>query len=264
MTALLRYPGAKWSMASKIISFFPKHKGYLEPYFGSGGVLFTKEKCQLETINDIDGEVINFFQVLKNDYKQLKIDLEHTPYARDIYTNIQSWQPITKIERAYKFFIISWMSHGGYQPTGRSGWSHSKNPVGPNKATIFKNIVDNLEQFAERLREVQIENTNALDLIKTHDFKDTLVYLDPPYVTETRKPNLYKYEMTDEKHEELLNIVLDMKNAKVIISGYDNGLYNSLLKNWNKRTFSAVDGKGNQKQEVVWFNYDIVEQQKLF
>jgi DNA adenine methylase len=262
MTALLRYPGAKWAMAEQIIQYFPKHKGYLEPYFGSGGVLFTKQKCNLETVNDIDNEVINFFQVLKSNYIELKAELQNTPYARNIYLSIQETIPTSNLERAYKFFIMSWMSHAGYQPHC-TGWSHSKNPNGPNKATIFKNVVDSLEQFAERLREVQVENTDALGLIKTHDFKDTLIYMDPPYVTETRKPNLYKHEMTDKDHKRLLETVVKMK-AKILISGYDNSLYNEVLKDWNKLTFPAIDGKGNQKQEVVWFNYDIIEQQKLF
>ena len=255
MTALLRYPGAKWSMAKEIIKYFPEHKGYLEPYFGSGGVLFNKGKSSLETINDIDGEVVNFFRILKAEGKKLQTSLCLVPYSRQLYEQMVNYQPTENYDRAIRFFIISWMSHSGYQPN-KTGWSHSKNPNGPNKATIFKNVVDSLEQFADRLREVQIENTNALELIKAHDFKDTLIYLDPPYLLETRKQHLYKHEMSNKEHKELLETIVNMK-AKILLSGYENNLYNSILKNWNKEVFKSLDGKGNIKQEVIWFNYDV-------
>ncbi len=263
MQALLRYPGAKWGSAEKIISYFPEHKGYLEPYFGSGAILFNKEKANLETINDTDKEVINFFQVLKNNYQALEHELKYTPYAKDIYIHAQNLIPKNNVERAYKFFVMSWMSHGGYQPY-KTGWSHSKNPVGPNKAMLFKNVSESLYEFSERLKEVQIENDDAIKLMKAYDFEDTLVYLDPPYVLNTRKSKLYKFEMSDEAHIELLETVKGLKKAKVLISGYDNELYNEYLSLWNKDNFKSLDGCGNRKNEVVWFNYDITQQVSLF
>jgi len=263
LNAILRYPGAKWSTAEQLIKYFPTHKGYLEPYFGSGGVLFNKQKSGLETVNDIDGEVVNFFKVLKHDYRQLETDLKLTPYSRDVYIDIQSYTPKYDVERAYKFFLMSWMSHAGYSKH-KTSWSHSKDPAGPNKANIFKNVTNNLKDYAERLREVQIENTEALKLIKAHDFKNTLIYLDPPYHLSTRKQNLYKHEMDNNGHIKLLDLVVSLENAKVLISGYDCQLYNEKLKTWNKETFKNVDGKGNIKQEVVWFNYDLHVQETLF
>lgn len=255
MNALLRYPGAKWSTAEKIISYFPEHKSYLEPYFGSGAILFNKVQSRLETINDINGEIINFFKVLKNHNLDLKRELQNIPYSRDIYYYYQNLQTGNEIERAVKFFVLSWMSHGGCQ-THKTGWSHSKNPDGPNKAIIFKKIIESLEDYSKRLKEVYIENYPAIELIKQHDFDGTFIYLDPPYTLDTRKQYLYKDELNNDEHIELLETIKNLKHAKVMISGYNNDLYNNYLANWTKETFDNVDTKGQKKIEVIWMNYN--------
>lgn len=263
MTALLRYPGAKWSLSKKLIDYFPKHKSYLELFFGSGAILFNKNKVSLETVNDIDHEVVNFFDVLRRDFITIQHELKYIPYSKEVYNTIYNFRPENKIDKAIKFFVVSWFSHGGYQPH-KTGWSNSKNPAGPNKAVLFKNVVDSLDTFSNRLREVQIENHNALDLIQVHDYKDTFIYLDPPYQLDTRKAYLYKNELSNEQHEELINKLLNIKNAKVLLSGYDNDLYNKKLSSWSKEYISSVDGKGNKKTEVIWFNYKNYGQETLF
>ena len=258
---ILRYPGAKWSMAKALINYFPEHKGYLEPFFGSGAILFNKAPVSIETVNDLDGELINFFRQLKSKrFKKMLNILMHIPYARDIY---YKWHkvPRSKFQRALRLFIISWMSHGGYQPH-LTGWSNSKNPNGPNKARVYFNTIAELETYHNRLKNVTIENTDGIKLIEEHDFKGTFIYIDPPYVLETRKSALYKKEMDDKMHQELLKTIVNLKNAKVLISGYECDMYNEALNDWNKAYIKVIDGKGNKKTEVIWYNYDI--QQRLF
>lgn len=265
MNAILRYPGAKWAIADKIIALFPEHRSYIEPYFGSGAILFNKKQVPLETVNDIDSEVVNFFEVLRSDYKHLQEALRLTPYSREVYAQICSTDPTDKFDKAYRFFVRHWMSMGGGQRY-KTGWCHTNTTQhGKNLAVKFKSTIDSLEEYVERLRTVQIEHMDAINLIPKHDFKGTLIYIDPPYMMNTRKQKYYKEEMTiEDDHQRLLDTILQLKKAMVIVSGYDNELYNSKLANWNRRTFETYDFCSQLKVEVVWFNYQINKQQELF
>lgn len=261
MKAILKYPGSKWGKAEWITSFFPKHHSYLEPFFGSGAVLFNKERSNIETVNDLDNNVVNLFEWIKNDPEKLAHEIYYTPYARQTYEDAFSMEPKNSLEKALFFYIRLNMGHG-YRTSGeRVGW---KNDIqGREKAYAAKDwceLPQKILRAAERLRGVQIENRTALELILRFNYKNVLIYCDPPYMLQTRHGKQYKHEMSDEDHEELLKVLLKHKEY-VVLSGYDTDLYNDMLKGWNRYETTSYTQSQTMKQEVIWLNYDPPGQQ---
>lgn len=166
MKAIMKYPGSKWSLADWIINFFPDHHSYLEPFFGSGAVLFNKPRSNMETVNDLDGNVVNLFEWIKRDPEQLAHEIYWTPYARQVYEDTFTREPENSLQKAVDFYIRLNMGYG-YRTSGyREGW---KNDVqGREKAYAamdWKDLPGKIKQAAERLRGVQIENRPAVDVI---------------------------------------------------------------------------------------------------
>jgi len=254
MGAILKYPGAKNRLADWICSYIPKHDVYLEPFAGSLAVLFAKQRCHIETVNDLDGEIVNFFLVVRDYPEELKRKIELTPWSREEYIN--AYMPAEDIvERARRFCVRCWMGFGCgnlYQNGFKSGQqSHS-----PNPAAAWALLPETIELARKRLAGVQIENLPAVELLKRYDTEDVFAYLDPPYLRGIRKGHLYQYEMSDTGHEELLYIAVGHK-GKIMISGYDSDMYNDILKGWNKVEKSTCAEGGLKRTEVLWMNYEI-------
>lgn len=266
MNAVIKYPGAKWSIARWIISHFPEHHSYLEPFFGSGAVLFTKPRSNIETVNDLDGDVINLFSWIKNDPERLAREIYWTPYARATYN--EEWErqhtETDGFKRAVYFYVRMMMGHG-FRTTGEKvGW---KNDVQGRErayaAHYWKLTPEVIFEAAERLRGVQIEQMPAVELIQRFNFPNVLIYADPPYVLSTRRGKQYAKEMTDEDHVELLAVLKD-HTGPVLLSGYDSPLYNEMLQGWNQETISSTDQLSRPRQEVLWMNFEPPGQMKLF
>lgn len=265
MTATIKYPGSKWKMAQWIISKFPEHHSYLEPFFGSGAVLFTKPRSNIETINDLDGEVVNFFEILRNRPEELARQIYLTPYARDVYEKAfaAQWMENNALKRAVYFYTRMMMGHG-FRTTGEKvGW---KNDVqGREKAyaaTQWCQAPTKILEIADRLRGVQIENRPAAELIERFNFPNVLIYADPPYLLSTRHGKQYRYEMTDQDHADLLD-VLKAHKGPVLLSGYESKLYNDALSTWHKDTFDTYAQTATKRKEVLWCNFELMEQLKL-
>lgn len=264
MNAILKYPGAKWRIANWIIEHIPEHHSYVEPYFGSGAVFFNKSPSNIETINDIDGDVVNFFRVVRESVDELAYKIFMTPYARAEYERSYEGSEKTDIDKAVAFCIKINMSHG-YRCNAKSGW---KNDVQGRERSyavqVWNKLPEIIMQAAARLKEVQIEQRPALDIIKRFNHPKCLIYCDPPYLLETRNSSKqYNFEMSDKDHEDLLNTVLESK-SKIIISGYESGLYNDALKNWRKKTGYSLTQSLRKAKEVIWMNYDCDKQLCLF
>lgn len=261
MKAILKYPGSKWGKAEWITSFFPPHHSYLEPFFGSGAVLFNKERSNIETVNDLDNNVVNLFEWIKRDPEKLAHEIYYTPYARRVYENAFAREPENSLEKAIFFYIRLNMGHGFKTSGERVGW---KNDVqGRERAYAAKDwceIPQKILQAAERLRGVQIDNRPALELIPRFNYKNVLIYCDPPYMFRTRHGKQYRCEMGDSDHEELLKALIKHKGY-VVLSGYDTDLYNDMLKNWNRYETTSYTQAQTKKQEVIWLNYDPPGQQ---
>lgn len=230
MNAILKYPGGKWRIADWIISYFPEHKVYCEPFFGSGAVFFNKQPCYIETINDMNGDIVNLFEVCRNNPDELARAISLTPFARDKFVNCNtpSDDPIEQARRT----IVRYHQSFGTSNSSKNSWCNVQTYGGPRCATMWNHLPTAVTECCERLKDAQIENTDALTLIERYNNENTLIYLDPPYLPELRKKNIYKCEMSRDKHIEMLKLIKQSK-SKIILSGYDNDLYNSELSDWN-------------------------------
>ncbi|WP_285823948.1 DNA adenine methylase [Schaedlerella arabinosiphila] len=261
--SVLHYPGGKKRIASWIIRHMPPHHSYLEPYFGCGAVLFAKEPAPIETVNDLDGEVVNFFMVIRDPESREKLQerITYTPYARQVYDEAVREDSEDPVERDACFAKKSMMSHG-FRMNGDCGWK--KDVYGRENAYAVKywnELPESIAEMAVRLKQVQIENRQALDLIKDYDYENVLMYLDPPYVWSTRGGRKqYRHEMTDQDHIELLEAVTGRK-AKIMISGYDCELYDFYLGNWKKLQVAARAQDNRRRTETLWMNYDLEDVQ---
>lgn len=252
MRAVLKYPGAKNRIANWICGYIPEHKVYLEPYAGSLAVLFNKQRSHIETVNDLNKDVVNFFRVLRDHPYELKRVIELTPFARSEYES--SYEETTEpIEKARRFYVKCWQGFG-CSSLYKNGFKSGQQSNSPNPAKAWAETPDIIMMATERLRGVQIENLPALELIDRYDTKDVFMYVDPPYLHDTRKNYLYKNEMEDKDHVELLEVLLKHP-GRIILSGYDNELYNSMLSGWRKESISTQAENGLKRVETLWMNY---------
>lgn len=266
MNAVIKYPGAKWSIAQWIINHFPEHHSYLEPFFGSGAVLFTKERSAIETVNDLDGDVVNLFEWIRKDPERLARAIYWTPYAREVYDRAWAAQYTEKdpFQRAVDFYIRTMMSCGFDMTGAKTGW---KNDIQCRKGNYAGKLwcekPEVITKAAERLRGVQIENRPAVDVIQRFNFPNVLIYADPPYVLGTRSGKLYSHEMTDADHMELLD-VLKAHKGPVLLSGYDSPLYDDALREWYRDERAAYAQTATARREVLWMNFEPPGQERLF
>lgn len=268
MRNVLKYPGSKWNVAKQIVQLIPEHHSYVEPYFGSGAVLFNKNPSEIETVNDLDSDVINLFRCIQKDSERLARLVMTTPFSREEYNgqfeNLEHTLYISNFERAAGFLIKCWQGHGFRTNGSRVGW---KNDVqGREKMYALWNwyrLPEWIIEIAERLRMVQIENRPALEVIERFNYKNVFMYIDPPYLLGTRTGKQYVHEMSDSDHVELLKVMLQ-SSAKIMISGYESDMYNDYLKRWNKVYFNSCAEHGKPRQEIIWINYKINQQLSLF
>ena len=256
---LLRYHGGKWRIAPWILSFFPPHRIYVELFGGGGSLLLRKSRAHEEVYNDIDGEIVNVFRVARDNGEELKARLSLTPFAREefVLSFEPSGDPVEQARRtiARSFFgratnaATSIISASGALGTGFRSKSDKR---GVTEAIVWMKYPDALEAITQRLQGVVLENRAAVTLIEQHDSTDTLFYADPPYVHTTRKSRKdYRFEMSDKDHIELA-LKLNKAKGKVIVSGYDCGLYNELFKGWEKRQRDDFSDGRHPRTEVLW------------
>lgn len=260
MKAILKYPGGKWRIADWIISFLPEHKVYCEPYFGSGGVFFNKKPSYIETINDLNGDIVNLFRICRDYPDELAHLIELTPFARDEFKSCY-YRVDNPIEQARRT-LVRYHQSFGTSNSSKNSWRNVQTFGGPRCATMWNSLPDTIKDCALRLKEAQIENVNAVELIKRYDDENTLIYCDPPYLQSLRKKNMYKCEMTDAEHIELLETIKQSK-SKVVISGYDCDLYNDMLKDWETAEIKTTAQMGLYRTEKLWLNFETDKQIKM-
>jgi DNA adenine methylase len=252
--AILRYPGAKWRIADFILRHMPRHHSYLEPFFGSGAVLFRKAPAPIETINDINGDVVNLFRVVQTKAAALAEVVAGIPYARQAYEDsLQSNPEASDVDRAARFLTLVWQSYGTRADGGKCGWK--KDIAGREAAYAMRNwnrLPSWIVAAAARLKQVQIEHRDALQLIRQFNHPKVLIYCDPPYMHVTRRcKSIYRREMDDEAHEELLD-VLNKHCGSVMLSGYANELYDAHLHGWERYDTDMVITSGVKRTETLW------------
>ena len=264
--------GGKFSHLKWLLPLLPKAHHYCEPFGGSGAVLLNREPSPVETFNDIDGEVVNFFKVLREKGEALIKAITLTPFSREEFALACELDPtLPDLERARRFYVRARQVRIGLAQTATLGrWANCKNTSRNNMSGVISRwfgAIDQLPYIAERLLRVQIENRPALEVIKLYDSDDTLFYCDPPYIHDTRGDSkAYKYEMSDYDHKELSEILNSVK-GKVAISNYDSAYMDKLYPppKWKKiyapiKTNHSTKGK---RREVLWVNYNIECNNKL-
>lgn len=263
MKTVLKYPGAKNRIAEWICAQIPPHDVYLEPYFGGGAVFFNKIPSRIETINDLDKNVVNFFRVIREYPEELAYQLSMTPFGRnEYYDAFQVKETDSDIERARKFAVRCWQGFG-CSNLYRNGFRSSQQSTSPHTTKEWNDIPERILLATERLKNAQIENLQAIEVIKRYNTSDVFMYVDPPYLHGTRKNYLYKHEMEDEEHVQLLE-VLKSHPGKVLISGYDNELYSDMLAGWKKLSKKTQAESGIPRTETLWMNYEQNWQMNLF
>lgn len=262
MRAIFRYPGSKWGLADWIISHFPpdyEKLVYVEPFAGSGAVFFNKRPGAVETINDLDGDVVNLFSVLRERPEELKRQLALTPYSREEYN--RAFEPCEDpLEKARRFMVRTTQAIGA-KMDGKCGWRNHKQMKIGGTACKWAGICDTLDDAAKRLRGsatnlVQIEHMDGFRLIERYNNRDVLMYLDPPYVRSSRRSGkLYQHELAANGHERLLEL-LKASKAKIILSGYESELYAKELQGWYSAATLSQTTSTEMAEERIWMNYE--------
>lgn len=282
---VLRYHGGKFRMASWIVSHFPPHHVYVEPFGGAASVLMKKPRSPGEIYNDLDSEIVNVFRVLRDprSAQELQRLLRLTPFAREEFIEAYEDTAFDSIERARRTVIKAFMGFGSDAihrsgPRGMrcavstnpgrlssTGYRAMSRQNGATPAKDFATWPDAIDGFTKRLHGVAIENRPALEIIERFDRPETLLYLDPPYVRSTRQSadrNGYAHEMRDDDHRALAERLRAAK-AMVIISGYPSPLYDDeLFSDWRRVTKAGfADARKRARTEVLWMNDAAISEQ---
>jgi len=262
----LKWHGGKHYLARRIIDLMTGHTHYVEPYAGGLSVLLTRDPEGVsEVANDINGELVNFWQVLRDPawFSDFVRAAEATPFCEYVWHSASRMEPdgcTSPVTRALAFFVHCRQSLAG-RMKAFTGITKTRTRRGMNnEVSAWLTAVEGLPAVHARLRRVLILNRPALEVIQSQDGPDTLMYLDPPYLSETRSaPDVYAHEMTAEQHADLLELVTTCK-GKVMLSGYRSALYDSRLGQWNRHDFDianhAAGGDSKRRMtECVWCNF---------
>lgn len=260
---LLRYHGGKWLIAPWIIQHMPAHRVYTEAFGGGGSVLLRKAPAYVEIYNDLDGELVNLFRVVRDQGQQLKELLRLTPYARAEFD--LSYEPAEcTLERARRTLVRSYMGFGASSILGGSSGFRPNSKGDAIPARSWKTYPEALDSIIERMRGVIIENKPALEVIAQHDSPVTLHYVDPPYVFATRgkrgagqRPkHCYRHELDDSDHVELAEFLKGLKGG-VILSGYNCPLYEELYAGWHRADLATKADGAAKRTESLWLSPNI-------
>lgn len=258
---VLRYHGGKWRLAPWIISHFPPHRVYVEPFGGAASVLMRKDRSFAEVYNDRWGVVVNVFRVLRDPKtaEQLERALRLTPFARDEFEEDWPDENEDPVERARRAILRSFAGFGSASTNGNysTGFRANSNRSHTTPAHDWVNYPDHIRAFTERLAGVVIENRPALQVIETHDSPETLHYVDPPYPHETRNMRrgnaAYEYEMSLDDHVALSETLRACKGM-VVVSTYPNALYDRLYAGWRREETVALADGARPRTEVLYLN----------
>lgn len=276
------YYGAKGRLAPWIVGLMPReHRVYVEPFAGSAAVLFARPRpAAHEVLNDLDGNVVTFFRVLRDREQELVRALSLTPYSREEYraADLDASPDIDDLERARRFFVRTTQSYNacGAAAGKRASWSNGMRR-GSSQATTVADVVDRLYAAASRLRKVVIENRPAAEIVALYDAPDVVLYCDPPYLDSTRsglrahKRGDYAHDTNSEPEHRELAASLHACRSAVLLSGYPSPLYDELYGDWDRVEVAVQRPTTNRRgstgiagQEVVWSNRPLSRQTALF
>lgn len=260
---VMRYHGGKFGgggyLADWIISHLPPHRIYVEPFGGAASVLMRKPRAYAEIYNDLAGEVVNVFRVLRDQPDKLERLLRLTPFARQEFD--LSYVPVDdRVEQARRTVFRSLAGFGSAAATKdyRTGFRANSNRSGSTPAHEWAAYPNHVQQFADRLQGVVVECRDACEVMRQHDGPDTLHFVDPPYVWASRGQEnpydgAYEHDMTDEQHRELADCLRSLDGA-VVLCGYPSALYDELYGDWHQVSRRAMADGARARTEVLWLN----------
>ena len=261
------YYGAKTRLAKRLVAMLPPHNAWVEGFCGSAAITLAKPPAPIEVINDADGEIVNLFRVLRNDSTRLCRAVALTPYSREEYFLARSRiGRLSALERARRFLVATMMTVNGMSESmrkGSAGFSFSNSYARDSRearVNRWYNLPQRLEAVVERLRNVRIENRDAVEIVQMFsDRPATLLYLDPPYLAD-REHQYAVDSNTEEFHSQLLDVCKSSK-CMIVISGYDSDFYRHALREkdgWFRHgidvTTRDTTGKDFKRTEVIWTN----------
>jgi DNA adenine methylase len=259
------YFGGKLALAGRIAALLPPHAHYVEPFAGSLAVLLAKAPSPMETVNDVDSALMNFWQVLRNRPAELERVCALTPHSRAEQESAFNLDG-DELERARKVWVLLTQGRGGHLPPKRSGWRHYQDPRGSAASMpgYLRAYVGRMAPAVERLMHVSLECRPAADIIERYGrHEGVLLYCDPPYLASVRTLNNgrgrgpdYAHELrTDDEHRELA-ASLRAARATIVLSGYGSPLYGELYEGWHRLELAAMAGNGTDstRTEVLWSN----------
>jgi DNA adenine methylase len=263
-----RWYGGKYSHLDFILPQLPRTDQYIEPFGGSAAVLINREPSGVETYNDLDGDVVTFFKVLRENRDELLENIALTPFSREeLATAVEKKNndDLTDLEQARLFFVRAGQTRSGLAQEATPGrWAYCKSTSRRDMSGAVSRWHGRLEQLydvADRLRRVQIENKPAIEVIERHDDEDALFYCDPPYPHDARgDTNSYGHEMSDDDHRELAEALRNAE-GKVAVSGYKCDLYEEIFESYDD--WQRIDAEEktmhttkDTRQESLWVNYE--------
>lgn len=263
---LLRYHGGKWRVGAWIISHFPEHKIYCEPYGGAASVLLQKDKSFAEIYNDLDNHIVHLFRVLRDPElgPELIHQVRYTPFSRKEFDESYELNVLDPVEKARRIIIRSFLGFSSNSVTrdDKTGFRSKSFRSGEYSGGDWAQFPDAMPFMIKRLKVVCIECIDGLDCILKYDTDKTLHYVDPPYLLSTRHKGAsrgeYRFEMHDWEHENLVRRLLNLQ-GKVVLSGYDNEMYNDYLIKWRTDTketrAQSANGGSKKATEKIWMNF---------
>lgn len=264
----LTYFGGKTAMAPRIVDLLPRHTHYVEPFAGGLSVLLAKPRSAHETVNDLDGDLVTFWRVLRDRPEELAAVCALTPHSRAEHAAAYDLDVADDLERARRVWVLLSQGRGG--TLRKTGWRFYRNPAG--SASSMPDYLDayvaRIPPCARRLHGVSLECRPALEVINDYGREpEVLLYVDPPYLAGTRSASQYRVEMGGEAAHRDLAEVLNACAAAVVLSGYPSPLYADLYRGWHSVELSAFTGQNNTygaRTEVLWSNRPLGRQDSLF
>ena len=256
--------GGKFSHLDWILPILSDCHHYCEPFGGSAAVLLNRTPAAVETYNDLDGEVVNFFRVLRSNADALVREIALTPFSREEFfvACTTNGDPLPDLERARRFYIRARQARSGLAQKASVGrWANCKETSRSGMSGVVSRWfggVPALWEIAERISRVQIENRPALDVIALYDSPSTMFYCDPPYPHESRSGGrAYGYELSDDEHCQLAGTI-SRRQGKCAVSGYRCDIMDTLYRNFQRIDAApkACHSSKTQRQEALWVNYE--------
>lgn len=266
------YYGGKTTLAERIVELLPAHRHYVEPFAGSLAVLLAKPPALMETVNDLDGNLMTFWRVLRDRPEDLMRVCALTPHSREEHQAGYDFGSldVDDLERARRVWVC--LTQGRGNTLRKTGWRHFQDPGrrGPTSMPDYlTSYVERMRGAAARLAHVSLEARDALDVIRDYGkHAEVLIYADPPYLGSTRSSRQYLVEMShDDEHQALAEVLHECK-AAVVLSGYASPLYEGLFADWHRVDVETYTGQGNHTEggdatrtEVFWSNRPIGERE---